>query len=589
MRYTLIIFKVVVGVIAVLAVLPVVTPWQGLYGRTAGYLAMMLFPGLAVYLSLARNRRLVESMLAALLLSPVLVGGAGALMMAFGVDGTSAARVLLLGSALATALTALMVDRDRWLQPPTPRQFWTLSGLVAIFCALAGYLPLSDPWWRYWSDAWFHGAVVHQMDTWGVPPEDPYFVGLDLQYMWMYHALVLMVSRGVDIAPLVVMPLLNVNALAGFGLSAYLVSMLFRNRFAYGILAVLFVVLAMNAVVWVFLPLKLVRALLGEVRGWAEVVRNYSVVPFDKDTVWTFLRFYNNQPFLLNKFIVSTALSLSLCFMGGFWYGCLAYMSRGQMHLLVLVSCAGIGMLCFHTIFGVIMIGALFASLVLLHVTRGRVRDYSAPRTAALAAAGVIAVVVSSPYLYSVLYLKETEKLIPIGLSAAKSGGILVSCALVIALAAFRMKELFKQRTSGASLFFFLAVTTFVICNFMRLPGINTYDKMPFFVHYPLAVIGSWVFADRLIRRHASGRYRRNVLAMMLFLLVPVNAFSWLAYNNTPTGDPLTASDNRLTEWVQSETRRDAIFFESNDRVLLLLTGPRRYYWGRAIYADNMG
>ncbi len=576
-------------IVAVLAVAPVVTPWQGLSGQIGGYLVMALFPGLALHLLVARERRPVECLLASVVLSPVLVAAAGALMMLSGLDAGAAARWLVLSSALAATAVALMAGGGRWVRPPETRQLWLLAALTATFCALAGYLPLSDHWWQYWSDAWFHGAVVHQIDAWGVPPQDPYFTGLDLQYMWIYHVLVLMVSHGSGIGPLVVMPLLNLSGLVAFILSAYLLSTLFKKSFASGILAVLFVVLAMNAVVWAFLPLKLARALLGEMRGWAEVVRNYSVTPFDKETVWTFLRFYNNQPFLLNKFIVSTALSLAMGFMGVFWYACVAYIKVGRAAMLVLVVISAVGMLSFHTAFGVATIGGLGAGLVLLALARHGLHDFSQKRIVTLAVATLLAALLSAPYLYSVVHLKETDKLIPIGLSFAKSGGILVSCALVIVLAAFQIRPLLATRTAGTSFLVYFAFGVFIVSNLIKLPGINTYDKLPFFVHYPLAIIASWVFADRYCRRHASSRHRRRVVAAVLLLLLPVNTFAWLAYRNTPTGDPLTAQDKELTEWVQKETPRDAIFFENNDRVLLLLTGPRRYYWGRIIYADNWG
>ena len=36
---------------------------------------------------------------------------------------------------------------------------------------------------RYRSDAWFHAAVIAQIGDYGIPPEDPYFAGLALQWM----------------------------------------------------------------------------------------------------------------------------------------------------------------------------------------------------------------------------------------------------------------------------------------------------------------------------------------------------------------------------------------------------------------------
>src|SRR6185295_14484989 len=61
---------------------------------------------------------------------------------------------------------------------------------VATATALAlliAVIPLTVPYVRMWSDAWFHSAAIIEVGMHGVPPQDPNFAGIPLYYFWFFH------------------------------------------------------------------------------------------------------------------------------------------------------------------------------------------------------------------------------------------------------------------------------------------------------------------------------------------------------------------------------------------------------------------
>jgi hypothetical protein len=201
-----------------------------------------------------------------------------------------------------------------------------------------------------------------------------------------------------------------------------------------------------------------------------------------------------------------------------------------------------------------------------------------------LGAVLVAAVAVSSPYLYAITHLKEGGNAFPFALSVKNIAGIVISCAAVIVLALFQ-KSFFAGRDVARRYVQFALVTTAVFTAVLTLPDANTYDKLPFFLFYPLAVVGGWTLADVVTaRRSAAGRLGAAIGAAFL-ILVPVNAISFAAYFNTPTTDMYSAEELALAEWVDANTDREAVFVDRDFEVFLLVAGPRRYLCGWLQYA----
>jgi len=66
------------------------------------------------------------------------------------------------------------------------------------------------------------------------------------------------------------------------------------------------------------------------------------------------------------------------------------------------------------------------------------------------------------------------------------------------------------------------------------LPGPNKYDKPPFFVFYPLAIVGGWTLAELPGRGKSFFSKKAVVVLLMIVLFLPVNLLAMLGYINTP-------------------------------------------------------
>lgn len=549
------------------------------------YLLLMILPGIFFYRLIEAHPRMLECILAGFVASPVLVGLCGTLAMLLGASAERTALVLALGAIALGA--ASFAGKSGWSpeREVSNRQTMILGGAILALCVLVGYLPLSDEWWRMRSDGWFHGAVIAEIAEYGVPAQDPHFFGLDLQYMWIYHVLVLFMARAVHIDPFYIMPLLNMQALAAYCLGTFLLSMELRKRFAYGFASMLTAVLGLNALFWMFLPLKLAPAFVGETRGWGEVTRILSLSPLDIDKVREFTSFAHNQVFFLDKFIVATAFSLGLCFMAAAFYAIIRGLNRKGPFAFAFLLLVSIGMLAFHTLVGFVMTAGFGAGLffLLLHRWPGEKKPVGtciAMILLLLAGAAVL-----SPFIYLVTQGKESEQLIPIRFTFEKITSFVVSCALVIILAAFQAGRLRRERTTAARFFILASLSVFAVCLLLYLPVLNMYDKLPFFVFYPLAVAGGWTLAELDRSRYDFFKKRLHRIILFVVLFAPLTGLHMIGNFATPERHMLDPWEKNIATWVRENTSRDAVFFDCADRVFLIVTGPRRYYWGLLKYA----
>ena len=576
----------VLPAIVVLALIP-----AGVPGRIAAWAAAMLFPGVALYWLTGRRTSALESLTAAFVLSPVITCATCILFMWAGASVETGVRGVI---ALAGVAGVAGVLRARRCPPEpatdrfSPRQWIAAGSVIVATLFLVGYLPQTSEWWRFRSDAWFHGAVVEQISEFGLPPTDPYFAGYELQYMWFYHVTVLALSRAASLDPFRVMSLINLQCLTGMFLATLLFAGIFVRRFGRRLGSCILVAFGMNGLVWLFLPFKAIRAMTGEVTGVDELTRTFSLSPFDLYTAKTFLTVYYNQEFFLDKFVVMTALGLAFACMAMFWWACAEYLKSRRPFALIAASLCLVGMLGFHTLFGVVMIAAAAGGLVLSLLFRSKVDGYRLRTAVELAIALAAAAAATAPYLYSITRLKEKEHFFPFGFSFEKIAGILITCAAVIVLAAYQ-RWFFAARDAAARFLQFGLAATVIFCALIELPDSNTYDKLPLFVFYPLAVIGGWTLSDVVARRRSAAGRAAAALVLSVLFLVPVNAISFAAYFSTHDEPKYTGSEEAAADWIRNNTTRDAVFIDDNEKVFLLVAGPRRYFCGKIAYARQWG
>ena len=558
-------------------------------GLVFAYLLLMFCPGAALYLLLEKNPHPLELILTGSALSPVLTGSAGVLMIVFGAPAAASAAVIT--AASAGLLLFVLGFKKNILRPIglSNHQILTLAAIVAAFCLAIGFLPLTREWWRLRSDAWFHLAVVAQIGDYGLPPEDPHFIGMPLQYMWFYHVLILVLSRATHVNPAWIMPLINIQAIFMYSLAAFMVSILFTRRFAHGIYSMVLAVLGINALFYLFLPIKLLRAFTGEVRGLEEVSRTLDLTPFDMYTVRSLVQIYGNQEWLFDKFIVATALATGIALMAVSWYFLAGGLKRKRPSMLLFLFLASVGMVAFHTIIGFSAIAGFIGGLILLQLTRARLKTAVPGNPMLFILAMLAAIAVLYPYLNVILRGKESSQLLPFGFSLVMVASIIVSCGLGILLAVFQLKKILSERTALSQFLILNTVAITLYSLIVQLPAGNAVDKFPFLIFFPLSIAGGWTLAE--LPGRWRGRFKRTLImaALLIVLFLPLNLLQFLGYLYQPANALLGPGEAEAVAWVQTATPRDAVFIDSGDRLFLTPTAPRRYFWGSEKYAHQWG
>lgn len=559
--------------------------WPGILGAALRWPALMLAPGAAVYLIAARLApRLSGLALWSLVLSPVITAVAGIAGLSLHLPPATVADVFAAVS-LAGCAVGFIVTRTKVALPDRRSLLW-LGALLGVVVLLTAFLPMTRSWWRIRSDAWFHAAVVAQISDYGIPPEDPYFAGMPLQYMWFYHVLVLVLSRATDLDPFRVMALINIHGVLGLGIGAWQLCGVFRRTLAHRFAATMMLLLGFNAAFWLFLPAKLVRALRGDVRGLDEIKRTFSLVPFDYDHARDFMNVYYNWEFFLDKFMVATAFGLSLVFMVAGWYAAAEYLRTRRPESLLLLGGALVGMLGFHSLVGFVMLVGIFGGGILAWLLRDRTAPFPLGCVAVMLGVSLASFLAMTPYLYELMQVKERSQLFPLSVSLQKTVGILISCSFALTLFLIR-RPLLRERSLSSRFFLLGAMSLAVFCLVITLPGSNAYDKLGIFIFLPLSILGGIALADLWLER--SGPARRRLLAWTVACILPTNALPLAAAFATPDRVEVTPAEARLSAWLREHTPREALIVDDNDRVVFLVTVPRRYLWGSWAYAQQWG
>jgi hypothetical protein len=357
---------------------------------------LMVVPGACLFRLLDSNPQTVfEMALAGFVASPVVLTLVAIATMFAGGSPHSAAMVGA-GVSGALVLAVALVRRPLPIRPAR-REALILFVFTAALLVLCCSLPFTREWWRIRSDAWFHGAVVAQIRDFGLPPEDPYFVGLPLQYMWFYHVMVATLSDALRVGAFGVMAVVNAHALVALVLAGYQFAAVLRPRFAHRFAATAALVLAFNAAFWIFLPVKFVKAFMGDVRGMEEVRRTFALTPLHYDTAYGFMNIYSIRS-SSRQFMVATAFGLAIVFMTSAWAGTIDYLQNGRRYGLVLLAASIIGMLGFHSLVGFVFLVGMVGGVAMLHLARRRVDGYRVRRAVTAVAVAVRCFLVMTPH-----------------------------------------------------------------------------------------------------------------------------------------------------------------------------------------------
>ena len=541
-----------------------------------GVAAGFLFPGNFLVRLLGMPSSRGRDWIVAPALSPLLLGGIASLTA--GGDGPIPLDLAVQATVLATgALVCLWPPR--WeLQTEHDampnRTAWVLGVALAV---VIGFFLVPHEWMRLRSDALFHTAVANEIQRNGLPPQDPYFAGLSLAYFWFYHVMVLGVAGVTGVSATASMTVLNLVAAALCVPAGARLGLAMGRSKVESTWGGLLVMVGLGGLFWFFMPVKMLEAFTGEVRGTEEIKQIFTFDPWGASPALRFLQVIRSMNFFLQKFLVGTAaawiwlvglVTADTLFRFVRWGG------LGRWLAMVILAAGGVHI---HTALGGAQAMILAGAAGLAWLWRSR-----SPRELIAAAAMVLAVAASLPYVRAIT--AERTPVSPIGPDLWLWASLPVSLLGVTLLAFPVLRKLGREVQTLPTLFLTWIAAALGYALMVNLPDWNQYDKPVMTLFMPLALAAGWGVMV-LWKRWRASRLRWGLVVFLVLWVVPEHLIGLSGFWAERHPPAMAPGEPNMYAWIRENTPEDAVFIDSDDRVDVIVRGQRRQYWGTYIYA----
>ena len=568
----------------------------GLAGQAGIFLWLGVFPGMAAARLLLPRAGSLTRWTLGLTLSPVVSAGAGWALQQAGFDMTGGARLigmagwLLFASGEARSLGAAPDDPHA---APVTRFAWGWAlGAVAFVIACHVF----NPFTLIRHDAWVHAAIIGELRMHGAPPVDPRFIGLPLNYVWIYQFFIAQLAslRGQD--PFVFMALLNVVTTAVmFGFVWQLAWAIWNeDRAARGTL-VLFT-FGLNAGAYLLTPLRFVTAFSGEVRGMDEVRRQLSLMNVSSwDVIYVIAAPFGWMVQFWDKVTLGGPLGYAYLFLLLHFLALARVLQGGGGRWLAVALVAGLGGLLPHSVVGMGMVPVTTGAAALGLLLRRRAPWLPGPgaivpfwiATVAGFAAGL-------PYLLAIAsgWRNESSGL---GHHWIQPGWrmpwtLATACGMTMLFAWPGIRRAWRERSPLAAWLSLWALGIVLMQCIVHLPEGNEH-KYVWVAFLVLAMLGGAEFLPAMARWRARlGPAAFAAVVALLFAVPP------LAFLQGVVRDPMRTrsealnprpGEARMLAWVRDSTSADDVFLETKNRDLLTVQGPRRMLVATRAGADR--
>lgn len=478
------------------------------------------------------------------------------------------------------------------IRPAERKYLIAVACLIALTAFLTLWLPSTNPAWRFREDSWFHAAVLNRLAGHGLPAVDPYFSPLRLQYMYFYHVTLLTVSTLTGLNSFSTMIVTNFMALAGcvFGFS-FLAGRFTQSRAVRWLGTCLFV-LGMNGLFYLFFPIRLARVLFGETTGREVFDHFLTLSPAGYDTASRFLSVEHNQFMLLEKFMLGTALSLTIglvCVV----LGLIAMSRRGGWGWLslMLYGIALCGVLFLHLIVGITLAAAIVVTIAAVLVFRDRGENGEMGQVLWQAAVTAVMVAIALPYLISIQ--PENGLVAAVGFSVRLPQVIgVLACVLPALLPAVwyllrgESPRLASGGFSASGVLAIWAAAVLVMAVLIDLPT-NTEILFSFPLHIALSALAVGALDHWVVR--GTARAARSAVVYVLLCTIPLNTVFFASAFRDDSRFVITGSESSLYDWISKYSRKEALFLEADDTVRIPVLAARDLYWGAESFARNWG
>jgi len=467
------------------------------------------------------------------------------------------------------------------------RVFYSLLAMVVIAAALTLILPTTNSFWRYREDSWFHAAVLNHISNQGVPPNDPYFSPLPLQYMYFYHVLLGGVSGLTGLGAFGSMITLNLIALIGFVFGFYFLTGHVSNRPLSRLLGTGLAVFGMNGLFYLFYPLRLAQASVGDTSGGEVLAAFFPWSPAGHNTAVALLSVEGNQALLLNKFMLGTAFTLTFGLLAvalaaliatKTLLGATRERSPGDPTMMLYVL-ALTGIAHLHMVMGAVVIVASLGTAVLFW-QRSETRAYLP-----LVLLSVLPVVIALPYVLQVMPRGGASS-ISFSIQPGHMLGLMADVLPVLlpaSLLLWRRWRVPEREPAVVTLTVWCAIVL-LIALLVNLPT-NNETKFAFPLYIALAAVAV-VSIDAWLSR---GRPLWLAASYLLAVTLPVNAVYFYHAFRDESSIEFTEAEQAAYRWIAENTPAKALFLDEGDLVRVPVLAGRDQLWGGSRYAELWG
>ena len=561
----------------------------GVAGDWCLFPALGVFPGMALATWLPLERGTFARWVLGLAVSPLVSTVAAWALMSAGLPLPAAARV---AAVLGWALWLLAELREARRSGPATesreglRFAWGWSAGAAGAVAAVMFV---NPYLRIRGDAWVHGGIIWEIVERGIPPQDPRFAGLTLNYVWFYNYFIALLTtlRGGD--PFALMAISNaVSMFSTLGLAWLIGRQLWKtSRAAAG--SALLMALGFNAAMWLLWPMRLVRFRAAQLAGPAEISAalaashwNDARVIFDLSPPYTLMVSF------LDKLLHGTALNLAYLMMLVYLWAMVRTLQGERGPALFWGAAAATGMLLFHGVVGLSVIPVACGALGLAWLLAGRWTWLPArSRLAWFAGATVVGTLLAAPYTIAI------SRAWP----AAKSGlhhsylrveplqlfTIITALAVVTWFARRPLRRLVAERHGATAVLALYLAGMLAFSCLVSLPSWNQ-TKFVFQIFAVLAVIGGAAFHEELAAwRRRFGLAGAVVIGAVVLAGTPLLTLRGYLLDRSGTAAPEAHSgpgEDALYAWMRAATPAQAVFTDDRFRSLIMVKGRRQLLLG---------
>ncbi|MBI5837806.1 MAG: hypothetical protein HZB25_11210 [Candidatus Eisenbacteria bacterium] len=535
--------------------------------------ALYLLPALALA-SWVRHGGALRRWGLALVLSPVALGVSVLPLRLAGLDSLQAGLVALGAWGVVAA----------WRGRELPGGFGAEETQALWRCAwllpLVLVPPLLNPHLLERSDAWFHAAVTFQVRDLALPPQDPYYAGLPLQYFWFFHVVLATYDSVARVGPFAAMWLFNSAYFALALAGAYLLARRVGLSHAAALWAPGLAALGANAAGWGWV---LVHAWKSPT-GWAGLGAHLP------DYVLNLVQWRYSSAALaysLDKYQVGTAFSWGMTVF--LWWALAAAETREERRPGTFLAAGALAAaaLLVHTVagFAVYVAGAVATVLAFLSApSRG-----SLVRSAALALVMALGALAVMPYLRAVTQAKSDgglpELLLNRGMvwTTLWVGVGVLSFAVAAAPAAWR--------AGGAARWTLLFVACGVTLGCVLRVNSGNEGKFLHLALLPAAALAAGAARAAFVRL-LPGRVARGVALALAYgptqaLVLGCVLLSHGMAALRPDPPAPGPQELRLYEWVRRETPAEAVVLVAPGSLQALVRAERAQVWTRSAYAEQ--